>query len=154
MEEFVPFDDFAGFGFTIEGHNAELWRPTFEFANPVGDGRIRHNNQCGECLERGNDVSDEADNLDCLPLRHGYISAVPKLKRYTYETHLVRKDAVLVDVPVVAQPIHTIDLEWHKLELGILPEVRLRVNGKAVLWQPLQTVLFDLAALTPGWYND
>lgn len=40
----------------------------------------------------------------------------------TYKSHLVCQDTVLQIPPVVAQPVHAVDLERHQLELVVLPQ--------------------------------
>ncbi len=48
----------------------------------------------------------------------------------THQTHLIGKNAILGLVPVVAQPVHAVDLEWHELELSVLTKVRLVINSE------------------------
>ena len=73
---------------------------------------------------------------------------------FPYQAHLVCQDAILVNVPVVAQPVHAIDLERHELESRILSEVRLGIEGELLLLQPIILVFSQNLRLTPGRNSD
>lgn len=50
---------------------------------------------------------------------------------------------MLVLVPVVNQPIHALDLEGHKLELGALPQLWLIVNREMISLSPTGAALLN-----------
>lgn len=82
------------------------------------------------------------------------VTSVRTRKRNTYQTHLIGEDAVLINVPVMTQPVYPVHLEWHEFELGILPEVRLRVASERLLPEPPSTLLLRRSLLVPLGHCD
>lgn len=72
----------------------------------------------------------------------------------TYQTHLVCKDTVLRNVPVMTEPVDAVDLERHKFELGSLTKLRLRLCGERLLLEPLRAGFHDSLFLVPRRHSD
>ena len=111
VEEFKLLNDVSGILFAIERNSPQPRRPSFKFSHPVGDCGIWHNNKNRKSIPFFGYIPQECSYLNCFALESNLVLAkFCKKSRYANQTHVIRKDTMLVIPPVITQPIEAINL--------------------------------------------